>query len=72
MTEFYKDKFNTFHENHLSKMKADQPAVWQKYVKDGGIKSISKDEMYSIVQGFIDHIFGYDFLGNQSSLVPDQ
>ena len=72
MTEFYKDKFNTFHEARLAKMKADQPVVWQKYMKDGGIKSISKDEMYSIVQSFIDHIFGSDFLGTDSLLEPDQ
>lgn len=72
MTEFYKDKFNAFHEQRLSKLKMEQPAAWQKYMKDGGIKSISKDQMYLIVQSFIDHIFGKDFLTNNITLDANQ
>ena len=43
MTEFYKVKFNAFHEKRLSKLKVEQPEAWHKYIKDGGIKSLSKD-----------------------------
>lgn len=49
-------------------MKAEQPVAWNKYMKNGGIKSLSKDQMYQIVQSFIDHIFGKDILTNNTSL----
>lgn len=68
MTEFYKDKFNAFHEKRLAKLKLEQPTVWQKYMKDGGIKSMSKDQMYLIVESFIEHIFGKGFLTNDNVL----
>lgn len=41
-------------------------------MKNGGIKSLSKDQMYQIVQGFIDHIFGKDILSNNTSLDANQ
>lgn len=72
MTEFYKDKFNAFHKKRLTKMKLEQPVAWNKYMKNGGIKSLSKDQMYLIVQGFIDHIFGKDILTNNSRLDSKQ
>lgn len=37
-------------------------------MKDGGIKALSKDQMYLIVQSFIDYIFGKDILTNNNIL----
>lgn len=41
-------------------------------MKNGGIKSLCLDQMYLIVQGFIDHIFGKDILTNNSQLSENQ
>lgn len=46
--------------------------AWNKYMKNGGIKSLSKEQMYVIVQGFIDHIFGKDILSNNTALTLHQ
>ena len=72
MTEFYKDKFNTFFKDRLAKMKIEQPAAWNQYMKNGAIKSLSKDKMYQIVQDFIDHLFGKDILTNNATLKVNQ
>ena len=72
MTEFYKDKFNAFFKDRLAKMKVEQPAAWNQYMKNGAIKSLSKDKMYQIVQDFIDHLFGKDIITNNTTLKVNQ
>ena len=72
MTEFYKDKFNMFFKDRLAKMKVEQPAAWNQYMKNGAIKSLSKDKMYQIVQDFIDHLFGKDILTENTKLKVNQ
>lgn len=72
MTEFYKDKFNVFFKDRLAKMKVEQPAAWNQYMKSGAIKSLSKDKMYQIVQDFIDHLFGKNILTDNTKLKENQ
>lgn len=62
MTEFYKDKFNSFYQKRMAQLKIDDLTAWQQLTKAGGINSLSSSEMDEIVGEFFTFIFGKGIL----------
>ena len=62
MTEFYKEKFNKFYNAQMLLLKKEQPDLWRKKQKLGGITAITKVEMDLLVENFIKQTFGAELL----------
>lgn len=62
MTEFFKDKFNTFYADRQKLLKQTNFQQWQQHVKSGGLTATSKSDMDVMMRDFIVHIFGKDLL----------
>ena len=58
VTEFYKEKFQTFYSEKMTRLKTDNFKTWQAIVKRGGLNSTSKQEIDILVNEFACTVFG--------------
>lgn len=60
MTEFYKDRFNTFYTERVAHLKISDQESFQALTKAGGLMSLTRSEMDELVTEFLKWTFGAD------------